>query len=167
MLPAGWPFGDGWHEVSGGGLVLSVPADFEPYDQGEGYPSWGSDEQDGAFDPAEVTSAVTVMPLDEGDSLSESDSDLVEVDVFEFIGELGAPGGPDVFGLDETQGQRDLAEACAGGSLFREDFVNVGGGEAAHLAEDLAHSASPRVHDAAPSCWATRPRCGGRATTCP
>ncbi|MFI6426119.1 hypothetical protein [Promicromonospora sp. NPDC050880] len=81
VLPAGWPFGDGWHEVSGGGLILSVPSDFEPYDQGEGYPSWGSDEQDGPFDPAAVTSAVTVMTLDDGDSLSESEADLVDVDV--------------------------------------------------------------------------------------
>ncbi|WP_036970386.1 hypothetical protein [Promicromonospora kroppenstedtii] len=81
VLPAGWPFGDGWHEVSGGGLILSVPSDFEAYDQGEGYPSWGTDGQEGPFDPAEVTAAVTVMPLDEGDSPSESDSDLVEIDV--------------------------------------------------------------------------------------
>lgn len=80
-LPAGWPFGDGWHDVSGGGLLLSVPSDWEAYDQGEGYPSWGSDEQDGPFDPAEVTSAVTVVPLDEGDSPSGSDGDMVETDV--------------------------------------------------------------------------------------
>ncbi|WP_020016519.1 hypothetical protein [Promicromonospora sukumoe] len=73
-LPAGWPFGDGWKEVSGGGLILSVPPDYEPYDQGEGYPSWGTDDEDG-------TSAVTVMPLGEGDSVSESDGDMVEIDV--------------------------------------------------------------------------------------
>ncbi len=80
-LPAGWPFGNGWHEVSGGGLLLSVPSDWEAYDQGEGYPSWGTDEQDGPFDPAAVTTAVTVVPLDEGDSPSGSDVEMVETDV--------------------------------------------------------------------------------------
>ena len=91
-----------------------------------------------------------------------------EVDVFEFVGELGAPGGPDVFGLDESEGEGDFAEACAGGSLFCEDFVDVVGGEAAHLAEDLAHSVPPRrVHDALPRVGRRGHRCGGRATTCP
>ncbi|MEV0891416.1 hypothetical protein [Promicromonospora sp. NPDC050262] len=80
-LPAGWPFGGGWHDVSGGGLLLSVPADWDAYDQGEGYPSWGTDEKDGAFDPAAVTSAVTVVPVDEGGALTEADGDVVETDV--------------------------------------------------------------------------------------
>lgn len=85
LLPAGWwPSGDapaGWTDVSGAGLTLAVPQDFEPFDDQSFGLGWGVDPgRDDEFGDYSVV-MVQPLPLSDDHPLPETYGEAVETEV--------------------------------------------------------------------------------------
>jgi hypothetical protein len=68
------------------------------------------------------------------------DSETVQIDLPGLLGELNAPGAPDMLGPAQSQFQRDVAEAFAGDQLFGKDFLYVVEGQRSDAAQNISDS---------------------------